>query len=232
MENNTRNVIAELRKHASVPGKERTWISALSDEQLYQVYVMLRNQRTGQYIAKHVQSAWNLHPTKTPHSLSQGISKFKKRIAHLLIVPVEEGNPNKLGLDPTLHYGPYQKKSESLEALADQLEDRIRKMMEEESKTGVHLDLNKDVNALSSLRKVILKQRAWEMEHGYDDPDMIRTKKMKEAHMKEQFGRLIDSLPDNGARVVEAGERLFQLLEEHSIPAQYDEKTGQYILNE
>ncbi len=229
MKENRERIIEQLRKHVTIPGKQATSISTLTDQQLYHVYTMMMHQETCQHIAKHIQTAWKLYTSTTPHSLAQSVMKLKRRIAHLLIVPVEEQHGN-----PSSHSGFRDKTSypsATLEDLAEKLQIRIDDMLAEEKQTGLRFPLNKEITALSSLRKTILKEKKFEIEHGKDDPTRLRRQLLKERHMKRQFDDLLNSLPDQGARVVEAGEQLFKLLEENSIPMKYDEERGAYSVN-
>ena len=77
-------IINELRKCSTIPGKQKTWVSELSDEQLYQLYKRLLNGENAKSIARYVQKSWNVKPNSTVHSVSQGILKFRKRISLLL----------------------------------------------------------------------------------------------------------------------------------------------------
>lgn len=227
MEKNIKDVIEQLRNFATVPGKQKTWISELTDQQIYQIYIMLRNGNTGQYIAKHIQDIWKIHTSTSIHSSGQGISKFKKRIAHLLIIPKEEQSSNPIS--PSNRRDNRYHSSESLEELAYELEDRIRKIMAEEKRTGIYGLINKEVNSLSSLRKTILKEKKYEIEHAKDDPTILRRQQLNGKHRQKQLEALISRLPDQGSRVVEMGEQFFKLLEERSIITKYDAETDTYI---
>ena len=84
------HVIKQLRKSACVKGKQKTWISELNDDQLFEVFMRLRNEETAKSIAKYIQKAWGVLPKSSVHSISQGILKFQRRIAHLLLTPPSE----------------------------------------------------------------------------------------------------------------------------------------------
>ena len=62
-------VIEDLRDRASVRGKQKTWISELSDDQLYELFLKLRNQETAKSIARHIQQAWGVNPHSSSFSI-------------------------------------------------------------------------------------------------------------------------------------------------------------------
>ena len=82
-----RHIIEHLRRFASIPGKEKTWVSELSDDQLYELFLQIRNGDNARAIARHAQTVWKVGRKSSVHSISQGILKFKQRISHLLLFP-------------------------------------------------------------------------------------------------------------------------------------------------
>ena len=82
-----RDIIEHLRRFSGVPGKERTWVSELDDNQLFELYLKIRNGESARGIARYVQKVWKVGCKASIHSVSQGILKFKQRISHLLLFP-------------------------------------------------------------------------------------------------------------------------------------------------
>ena len=69
-----------------------------------------------------------------------------------------------------------------MERIALEAESRINQMMAKAKRTGTHFPhLNRDIQALASLKKSILKQREWELQHG----DLIRAE--HEINMAEKI---------------------------------------------
>ena len=62
-------IIKQLRERASVKGKQKTWASECSDDQLYLLFQKLRAGETARSIAQYVQSVWNINPASDIHSL-------------------------------------------------------------------------------------------------------------------------------------------------------------------
>ncbi len=211
-----RNIqIEELRKKASVAGKERTWISGLTDDQIYEVFTRLKNGESAKSIAKHVREAWQINAQSSVHSISQGILKFSRRIAHLLINP----SPCRNDFLPN----PYEPENEdktpgdTLEEIADQQESRIKRIISEEKETGVkYLQLSKEIMSLTNLRKAIIKQREWELKHG----DAIKNKRIQRMgkDIKKNFDKIIEDLGDDGReRIISAVKRFMELAEKEAI---------------
>jgi hypothetical protein len=165
-----RIIIDQLRRFSSVPGKEKTWVSELSDEKLYELFLKLRSGESCRSIARHVQKVWKVCPKSSLHSVSQGVLKFKQRITHLLLPSLSEADSDFTDTFPK------DTESDSLatmENIARQYEARIKRMMNEENETGVKYPfINRDLQALASLRKAILKQKEWSLTH--DDPIKLR----------------------------------------------------------
>ena len=70
-------------------------------------------------------------------------------------------------------------------------------MMAEEKKTGTHFPhLNRDIQALTSLRKSVFKHKELELQHA----DLIQAENRKniEKNIKDKFDRLLVTLGDDG----------------------------------
>jgi hypothetical protein len=108
---------------------------------------------------------------------------------------------------------------ERMEALAQELEDRIQDMLREEKESGTRYPyLARDVQGLASLRKAILK---WEVSH----PDPLGRKESEKirSRMDRQFKGLLSNLSDDGERVIRAAERFLQMAEEQALTLQKNE---------
>jgi hypothetical protein len=220
--NMKKQIIKQLRSLSRVDNKEKTWISELSDDQLYNIYSKLRCGESLQAIAKHMKQVWKIKPSSSIHSLAQGIGKFQRRIFHLLMQSPNTSNDT--------NYSCFQNKlyNEStlmrMERIARDLEARINRMITEEKNTGViYPHLNRDVQALANLRKSILKQKDWEM-HNRDSIQEEQDKQMEEL-IKSRFDNMVNRLGDDGC------ERLAQMLhtfleraEKLAIPMEYNDE--------
>jgi hypothetical protein len=209
-------IIEQLRERSRVRGKEKTWVSELTDDQLYELFLRLRNGENSKTIARYIQDAWGVNPESSVHSLGQGIGKFKRRIAHLLILsPKEEVNtcstPFTCSSEGTL---------EDLENIAVLHRARIQAMLQEEEKTGVRYPhMNRDLQALSTLQKLIMKQKTWEKY--YDDPVKQRRMAGLEKEIGERFGTLMEQIGEEGkVKMVNAIQRFLELAKEHAEPAE------------
>ena len=89
-------------------------------------------------------------------------------------------------------------------------------MIEQEKKTGVkHPYLNRDLQALASLQKVILKQKAFDMLH--DDPLKQKRWAKQQEDIQKKFGDLINTMTeDERNNMVQALDRFVELVEENS----------------
>lgn len=208
------NMVAQLRKFASVPGKQRTWVSELSDDHLYELFLKLRTGEGATSIGRHAQKAWKVNPRSSAHSMSQGVLKFKQRIAHLLLLTSQSFPQEASGLALPVGSGDAL---ETMEAIARQYEARIQSMIAEEKETGMRYPyINRDLQALASLRKTILKQKEWDSSH--DDPLKRREYERRDKIMERRFHALMDELGEEGqARVVRAAERFLELAEQRGI---------------
>jgi hypothetical protein len=210
-------IIDELRKCASVKNKKKTWISELDDEKLYQIFLMLKSSSSSRKIAEHVNGVWEINKESSVHSLSQGIQKFKRRIEHMLVT--EYTPSGKVEPDSSIN----DDKTDILETnqrLADQLRSRIEKMMREEKEQGVsYPNLCKDVLALNSLEKTILKEIDWRLKNkdrlieGYEE--------RQQRELGDRFDKFIEKhLPtdEERDRMVKGMSRFLELVSEASVP--------------
>jgi hypothetical protein len=207
-------ILEQLRNCCCIRNKQRTWIADLSDERLYQLFLRLRNGESCKAIARFIQNGWGVLPESSVHSLSQGILKFRKRIAHLLETPTIEGEDRCSG--PTTGDSAPLGSLESLENIAILSRRRIQIMLAEEEKTGVRRPfLNRDLQALAALEKVLMKVRVFNLYH--DDPQ--RQKKMAgiERDIGEKFGAAMDTIGEEGRiKIVKALDRFMELAKEHA----------------
>jgi hypothetical protein len=226
-----KELIDQLRKLSCVKGKQRTWISGLSDAQLLEVFHRLQNGETAKSIGRHVQQAWGINPTSSIHAISQGILKFQKRCRHLLDAPApptqqEKEFPEPLGAD----YDP-ENSLASLDYIAHSMRERIIGMIEREKKTGIkHPYLSRELQALATLQKVILKQRAYELTH--DDPLKEKRWANRQKGIQEKFGVIMkNTTQDDRNKMVSAIGRFLELVEQHSFTLQIG-PDGKYFIPE
>ena len=102
-------------------------------------------------------------------------------------------------------------------------------MMQEERETGARNPLlSKEVIALTALKKAVLREKAWQLAHGDKDPLLLETQRQQDHALKRGFDRLMESLPDEGQRIVACSRRLIERLEEQAIPMIWNPETGKY----
>jgi hypothetical protein len=80
--------------------------------------------------------------------------------------------------------------STRMERMALEAESRIKSIMAEEKQTGIkYAFLHRDIQALTSLRKSVLKHKEWELQHA----DLIQAENRKniEKNIKDKFDRLL-----------------------------------------
>jgi hypothetical protein len=215
-----KSIIEEIRKSASVKGKTPTWISYLKDEQLHEIFKRLRNGESAKAIARLTRDTWLLNRNSSIHSLSQGILKFNKRIAHLLLAPTT--SEIKLACLPRQTEIEEIGTGESLEELARQQEIRIKGIIGEEKEYGIRYpNLNREIQSLAALRKAILKQREWEIKYG---ESLDRGKDLKlEKGIKVKFDRLMEGISDDGReRIIFAAQKFLELAEKEAITVEID----------
>lgn len=208
-------ILKQLRDRACVRGKMRTWVSALSDAQLYEIFLRLRNGENTRSIARFVQAAWDINPESSVHSISQGVIKFKRRIAHLLLNPSAGERDSCLG--PRICNIDNEDTLESLDNIAKLHRVRIKNMLEEEKTTGVKYPyLNRDVQALAQLQKLIIKQKVYEMYR--DDP--LKRKRMLwlENDIKKKFDSYMKQTgEDERIRMVNSLDKMLEYVEDHAL---------------
>jgi hypothetical protein len=220
-----KKIIEHLRRFSSITGKEKTWIGKLKDNELFELFVKIKNGESARAIARHAQKVWKVNPKSSTHSISQGISKFKQRVSHLLLSPPSasdeanaSGSPPEFEEESTL---------ETMENIARQYEVRIKRMIVEEKETGVRYPfINRDLQALANLRKAILKQREWESIHG--DSLIRKRRERMEENIDRRFNSLMESLGEDGRdRMIRAADRFLELAEQKALIA-YRKEDGTY----
>jgi hypothetical protein len=78
-----KEIIKSLRNRSFVKGKQKTFIFELTDKQLWQVFVKIKNGETNMAIARYLQEELGVMPESSTRSVSQAISKFKKRVGDI-----------------------------------------------------------------------------------------------------------------------------------------------------
>jgi hypothetical protein len=218
--------INKLRECACVKNKMQTWVSELTDDQLYELFLRLRNEESAKSIASRIQKVWGIRPTSTIHSLSQGILKFKRRISHLLRAspPTAEDD----GFFPADAYDGLGT-LEELEKIAELQRERIKRMMLEEKEMGVkHSNLSRDLQSHAILSKLIMKQKESEIAHQLDDPVRMKRLQVAGKRMNTKFMKMMrDVIPTerDKEKVIRATERFIELIDERSLKLE-DYKRG------
>ena len=212
-------LIKQLRKCSCVNGKQKTWVSELSDDQLYIIYLRIRNHESAKSIAQYIQKAWGINPESTVHSISQGILKFKKRIAHLILTPPNENEQT----STTFNYDPMEGLGslEEMEQIAQLQRSRIKRLMLEEQELGIkHSNLSRDLQSLATLSKVITAQKQFEIMHGNNDPVKLRSLKRKERDLQKRWDRILKRVvptEEDKNKMVAACDRFIELIDEKSV---------------
>jgi len=214
--NEKKQFIEQLRKLSRIGNKERTWISDLSDERIYEIRSRLLNGESARDIARHVQQVWQINPSSSIHSIAQGITKFRRRISHLLIMSPPTANAT-CDIDPDRELVS-ENASTRMERMALEAESRIKSIMAEEKQTGIkYAFLHRDIQALTNLRKSVLKQREWEFQHA----DLIQAENRKniEKNIKDKFDRLLVTLGDDGQeRIINMTTRFLEEIDKLAVP--------------
>jgi hypothetical protein len=208
--------LQQLRDRSCVRGKMRTWVSGLSDAQLFAVFIRLRNGENSKSIARFVKEAWAVNPESSVHAVAQGLTKFKKRIAHLLVIP-PTAERNNCPMPYSRSFNTEEETLESLDQIAKLHRARIKNMLDEEKTTGVRYPfLNRDVQALAQLQKLIIKQKVYESFH--DDP--LKRKRMSglEKDIQQKFDTCMKQTgEDERIRMVAALDKMLEHIEEHAF---------------
>ena len=221
-------IIDQLRERASVRGKQKTWVSAMNDEQLYELFLRLRNAESAKSIARYSQQAWSVNPDSSVHSISQGILKFKRRIAHLLLTQppadVSSAPANELMASDQLEG------LEGMERIAQLQLERIQRMIAEELETGVrHTSVSRELQALSTLMKCQMQLKEWDIMHEGNDPVKRRRLERMKRRYTRHFFNLMD-FDDEGDRFVKAAQRLMEMVEEHAVEVEVDPDGKLYLV--
>ena len=220
-------VIGRLRELSTIKGKQKTWISDLSDDQLYEIFTRLRKQENARSIAQLCQNKWKINPEASIHSLNQGILKFKKRIAHLLLDPPPEKDRDQIFSD---YYEDYPKITCRVEGLRKnkilvmQLRDRISRLIQEENETGINYPyLNRDIMALSTLEKTIQKQEELARKLGNKNLIDKTDYDVRMEVMRERAAALVKhSTPEALIEMQQAVKHLISIIEEAPVYADDD----------
>ncbi len=80
-------IIKSLRNRSFIKGKQKTWVSELTDEQLWTIFLKIKNGETNMAIARHLQEKFGVMSESSTRSVSQAISKFKKRVSDISLLP-------------------------------------------------------------------------------------------------------------------------------------------------
>jgi hypothetical protein len=220
-------LIKQLRKCSCVKGKQKTWVSELTDDQLYNLFLRIRNHESAKSIAQYIQKAWGISPKSTVHSISQGILKFKKRIAHLILDPPkdDEQPPPIFDYDPVDGLGSL----EEMEQIAKLQRSRIKRLMLEEQELGIkHSNLSRDLQSLATLTKVITAQKQFEIMHGSNDPVKLRRLKRRKRNLQKRWDQLLERVvptQEDKDKMVAACDRFMELIEEKSVAIDLDTMT-------
>lgn len=218
--------IKKLRDCSFVKNKMQTWVSKLTDDQLYELFLRLRNEESAKSIAGRVQKVWGIRPHSTIHSLSQGVLKFKRRISHLLLTSPPSAEDD--GYFPADAYDGLGT-LEELEKIAQLQRERIKRMMLEEKEMGVkHSNLSRDLQSLATLSKTIMKQKEFEIAHQLDDPVRMKRTRLAGKQMNKKFMKMMrEVIPTerDKEKVIRATERFIELIDERSIKLE-DFKNG------
>jgi hypothetical protein len=190
-------IIKQLRERATMKGKQKTWISDLSDDELYQVFQKLRNGESSRSVAKYIQQRWRLQASSDVHSVSQGVLKFKRKMQDLLEmdIPVPQDKEAKKQDDLIAE----------LESRDDLLRldriirlqgERIERMLVGEREHGVkHTNLSRDIQSLTALVKQFTAEKQFALEHQGEDPVKQRQEEIRNRRMDERFNTLLPISP-------------------------------------
>lgn len=227
MERKTQNgLVMQLRRFASVRGKEKTWIAVLDDQRLLEIFMRLRSGEAAESIARTVKEVWKINSSSTIHSIAAGVRKFQQRVSHLLLSPLQERSD--LSVDVPTRSSENESSIESLEQLAGILEARIRNILTNEGKTQIYFPIAKEISALSSLKKTILKQKQFELTHAEKDPTLIRRQQRSNDQFQRRFDLLMGMLPDEGQRIIQCSKTLLERLEKRALDMEVNPETGRY----
>ncbi|MHB8109997.1 MAG: hypothetical protein ACYDHW_08190 [Syntrophorhabdaceae bacterium] len=219
-------LVKTLRDLSTIEKKQRTWISECSDDQLYQIFLLLRSGRSSRSIAIHIKEKWKMRPEANIHSLAQGISKFGKRVEALLGTSLvnDESTHSKSATDEA------NDSLLGLERLVNTQRQRIEIMMEEEKKLGIkNLSLSKDIMALASLTKTLIKQKEFIVRNGLD-PAEERSKELRSLRIDKNFNAwMTNTDQESQQRMIDVFDRFLGAIAADTIPVTIvnDEITGE-----
>lgn len=207
-------LIQKLRECAVVPGKEETWIARLEDNKLMEIFARVKNGESAKSIARNIQQAWNIK-TSGVHALSQGILKFKRRCSHLVVSPTPQRETPQANQckDEIVNS---EDSLESLDCLARLQRDRIKKILDEEKRSGIkYPHLSKDVLALAALEKLLIRLKTFSMFH--DDPVKQSRLAGLEKQIAQKFNAAMDDIGEEGrVKIVNFLDRFMELAQENS----------------
>jgi hypothetical protein len=204
-------ITRQLREKAFIKGKERTWISSCSDEQLYQIYLLIRAGNSARSIAQIIKEEWKVKSESDIHSLSQGILKFKGRIKEFL--ELEMGNPAAQESDAASLVKPENLDDlMGLERLVKLHRALVERMIKEEQENGIrHPSLSKDIQSLAALSKVLTREKEFALKHADNDPVKRREEEIRTQRMKANFDAFLAKTSDESrARLIRAVEKLLE----------------------
>jgi len=200
--NNT--LVKQLRECAVVKGKQKTWISDLSDDQLFELFTRIRNGENSKSIVRNCLRVWGIRNSSTEHSLSQGVQKYKNRVEHIVLPceppeVIEPVNPPSCSLgNKDLQKVPETSTtSGSLimnQRLAAQLRKRIETQLNSEESGGIPSPyIHKDVQSLAVLEKAILYQKKALNLSPDEDIEQLVQQKLREKELERDFDAAISS---------------------------------------
>jgi len=212
-------ITKQLKERASVKGKQRTWVSECSGEQLYLLFQRLRNGESARSIAGFVQETWKIRSESDVHSLSQGILKFKKRIEDLL--ELEMGEPASEAVAPTcVTEEDNLDELMGLERLVRLQRERVERMIKEEQEQGLkHPNLSKDLQSLTALSKALTKEKEFTLKHpGGIDHLKKRREQARDRRIDANFKIFLESTPDDDMeRLLTAMDKFLELAAQHAV---------------
>ncbi len=218
-------LIEQLRELSHVRGKQKTWVAELTDEQLYELFLRLRNRESAKSIARFIQKSWGVLPESSIHSISQGIGKFQKRIAQLLLTPPAVDIPTEEleTMDDTL---------EGMERIAKLQQSRILQLMRDEEQMGIrHPDINRAIQALTSLSKAITREKDWEIKNNGLDPVRQREWERKRKKFDARFKNWVESMEDESKEnMVKAIDKLLEECEKSAMTLEVDKDGKQRLI--
>ena len=200
----------------------------MSDKRLFELFQRLRNEESAKSIAARIQKTWGINPNSTVHSISQGILKFKKRIAHLILTVSSPATGNSIpDNSDTINR---LDALEGMERVALLQRERIERMMLEERDLGIkHSNLSRDLQSLATLPKIIMYQKEFDIKHENDDPVKRRKLEQLEQNIAKDFDRFIKEIiptKEDKEKVMKATSRFIELIDERSVKIDLETPIG------